>query len=160
MPMQATTTAPLFSATLRPDRSYRAAGGWVSLVIAAIISVPFLIAVPEFILPGLAGFALAAAGLTAFSLRQTRRTRLVQQVTLWADQLEVTTRTPEGERILRRFDPHQVRLVLNRDENERTNSMVLRHGREEIELGAFLAQDDKSSFAKAFGRALRRARNA
>ncbi|WEJ58611.1 DUF2244 domain-containing protein [Devosia sp. FJ2-5-3] len=158
MPMQATTTTPLFSATLRPDRSLRATGGWVSLVIAAIVSVPFLIAVPEFLVPGLAAFALAVGGLVGLSLRQARRDRVSQQIIVWADQIEITLRGPGHERVLRRFSPRDVRLVLTRDDNERTTAMHLRHGAEEVELGAFLAPDDKSSFAREFGRALRRAR--
>lgn len=160
MPMQATTTQPLFSATLRPDRSLRAAGGWVSLVIAAIVATPFLIAVPEFLLPGLVGFALAGAGLVAVGLRQSRRARLSQKITLWADQLEILTLGPGPERTLRRFHPKTVRLVLTRDENERTTAVALTHDQDSIALGSFLAPDDKSSFARAFGQALRRARRA
>lgn len=160
MPMQATTTQPLFSATLRPDRTLRAAGGWVSLVIAGIVATPFLIAVPEFLLPGLAGFALSALGLVIFGLRQARRSRLAQRITLWTDQLEVLTLGPGQNRVLRRFRPQDVRLVLQRDENERTTALHLTHGGETIELGGFLANDDKSSFARAFGQALRRARRA
>ncbi|MCW5723213.1 MAG: DUF2244 domain-containing protein [Devosia sp.] len=160
MPMQATTTQPLFSATLRPDRTLRAVGGWVSLIIAAIVATPFLIAVPEFLLPGLAGFLLAGAGLVVFGLRQARKSRLVQRITLWPDQLEILTLGPGPERVLRRFHPKAVRLILTRDENERTTAMALIHGEEAIALGSFLAADDKSSFARAFGQALRRARRA
>lgn len=158
--MQATTTQPLFSATLRPDRTLRAIGGWVSLVIAGIVATPFLIAVPEFLLPGLAGFALSALGLVVFGVRQARRSRLAQRITLWTDQLEVLTLGPGQNRVLRRFRPKDVRLVLQRDENERTTALHLSHGAETIELGGFLANDDKSSFARAFGQALRRARRA
>jgi uncharacterized membrane protein len=38
--------------------------------------------------------------------------------------------------------------------------VFLVHGADEIELGAFLSNSDKSSFAKAFGGALRQARRA
>jgi uncharacterized membrane protein len=48
--------------------------------------------------------------------------------------------------------------VLTRDENERTTAMYLTHGSERIEIGAFMAVNDKSSFARAFGQALRKAR--
>lgn len=158
--MQVTTTTPLFAATLRPDRSLRMAGGWISLVLAAIVGTPFLIAMPEFVLPGLVAFAVAAASLATLSLRQSRRHRTSQQVTLWPDQLEIATTLPGTERRLQRFDPAQVRLRLQRDSFERTTGIVLRHGADEIELGAFLSVVDKSSFARAFGGALRRARRA
>ncbi len=159
MPMQtSTTTSPLFSATLRPDRSLRAAGGWIGLAVAGLLGLPFLVAVPEFILPGTAGFLLAGGGLAAFSLRQARRAKLIEQVTVWSDQVEIVTSGPRQEKKLQRFDPKKVRLVLKRDDNERTLAIHLRHGTDLIELGGFLAVGDKSSFARAFGRALRKAR--
>lgn len=158
MPMQATTTAPLFAATLRPDRSMRMAGGWIALCLAAIVGTPFLIAVPEFVVPGLVGFSGAVSALVALGLRQARRVRVIEQVTLWPDQLEICVTGPGNGRNLRRFEPSAVRLVLERDENERTTGLFLRNGDERLEIGAFLKSDDRSSFAKAFGSALRRAR--
>jgi len=160
MRMQATTTTPLFAATLRPDRSLRLAGGWVAFAIAFVVAVPFLLAVEGFLLPGLVAFVAAGAALGGLGLRQARRGRLVQQVTLWPDQLEIATIAPGGARSLRRFEPQGLRLRLVRDENERTTAVFLRSGVEETEIGAFLSPDDKSSFAKAFGSALRRARQA
>ena len=158
--MQVTTTTPLFAATLRPDRSLRLAGGWIAMVLAGIVGTPFLIAVPEFALPGLAAYAFAAAGLSIIGLRQSRRRRVSQQVTLWQEQLEVATTVPGTEKQLQRFDPARVKLRLTRDGYERTTGIFLRHDGGEMELGAFLSNSDKSSFAKAFGRALRQARRA
>ena len=160
MPTQATTTTPLFAATLRPDRSFRTAGGWVGLGLAGVIGGPFLVAAPEVLAPGLIAYALAGGGLMAFGIRQARRGRTRQQVTLWPDQLEIATSGAGQTRVLRRFEPRAVRLRLERDENERTTAIFLRRGPEELELGAFLSPDDKASFAKAFGRALRQARQA
>ena len=160
MPMQtSTTTSPLFSATIRPDRSLRAAGGWIGLAIAGILGLPFAIAVPEFLLPGAAGFVLAGGGLTAFSWRQARRARLVEQITVWPDQIEITSTGRGQERDMRRLDPKKVKLVLTRDENERTTAMHLTFGNERVEIGRLLAVTDKSSFARAFGQALRKARH-
>jgi uncharacterized membrane protein len=158
--MQVTTTSPLFAATLRPDRSLRMAGGWLALALAGIVGTPFLVAMPEFVLPGLVAFALAVAGLFGLSLRQSRQKRTSQQVTLWTDQLEVTTIAPGAERQLQRFEVSKVRLRLKRDSSERTTGIFLVHAEGEIELGAFLSNADKSSFAKAFGGALRQARRA
>jgi uncharacterized membrane protein len=158
--MQATTTTPLFAAALKPDRSPRITGGWVAYVIAAVAVTPLAVLVPEALLPAVAAFGIGGAGMTVLSVRQARRRRLSQQVTLWPDQLEIATVDRKGERILRRFDPKAVRLVLDRDENEKTMSMRLRAGKDELELGAFLKAEDRSSFARAFGTALRRARQA
>lgn len=156
--MQVTTTSPLFAATLRPEGSLRLAGGWIGLVLAGIVGTPFLVAMPEFILPGLIAFGCAIAGLVVLGLRLSRQRKTSQQVTLWADQLEVADTVPGQDRVLRRFDPKMVRLRLERDHFERTTAVFLRHGETEIELGRFLSSADKSSFAKAFGAALRKAR--
>lgn len=158
--MQVTKTTPLFAATLRPDRSYKTAGGWLGLVLAAIVSAPFLIAIPEFLVPGLAAYGLASGGLITFGLRQKRRGREMQQITLWADQLEITTSRHSSEPEMQRFAPAKIKLRLVRDDFERTTAIFLRHDQGELELGAFLGRDDKSSFAKAFGAALRQARRA
>ncbi|WP_332689916.1 DUF2244 domain-containing protein [Devosia sp.] len=158
MAMQTTTTTPLFSAALRPDRSLRAAGGWLALGAAAALVTPLVVAVPEFAVPALAGFVLTAAGLVILGMRQARNQRITQQVTLWPEQLEITTVDAKGERMLCRFDPKVVRLVLDRDMNEKTRALTLRSGTESFEIGAFLSPGDKASFAKEFGRALHRAR--
>ncbi|KKB07829.1 DUF2244 domain-containing protein [Devosia chinhatensis] len=156
--MQATKTTPLFAATLRPDRSLRAAGGWIGLVVAGLLGAPLLVAMPEFVVPGLAAYGMAGGGLVAFGLRQRRRGSQFQQVTLWTDQLEITAALPGKDKVLQRFEPATVRLRLSRDGFERTTGIFLRHETGEIELGSFLSRDDKSSFARAFGAALRKAR--
>jgi uncharacterized membrane protein len=158
MPMQATTTSPLFAAALKPDRSPGVAGGWLALSLSALATTPFALLVPEVALPALAAFAIGGTAMTGLTVRQTRYRRMRQQVTLWADQLEIVLTDGKGAKTLRRFNPKAVRLILKRDDNERTLSMRLRSGKEELELGAFLKTEDRSSFARAFGTALRRAR--
>lgn len=158
MPMQATTTVPLFSAALRPDRSPRVTGGWVALLVAAILGTPIAAMAPEVLLPAGTAFAAGTVALVAMTVQQSRRRRLRQQVTLWPDQLEIVISQSRGESILRRFDPKTVRLVLERDGDEKAVAIRLRNGKEELELGAFLGAEDRSSFAKAFGTALRKAR--
>lgn len=158
MPMQATTTVPLFSAALQPDRSPGITGGWVALAVATVLATPLAILIPETLLPTVAAFLAGIASMSALSVQQSRRRRMRQQVTIWTDQLEVVTTQSKGESVLRRFDPKTVRLILVRDENEKAIAMRLRSGKEELELGAFLNPEDKSSFAKAFGTALRKAR--
>jgi uncharacterized membrane protein len=160
MPMQATTTTPLFAAALKPDRSPRLVGGWVAFALAGIVTTPLAVLIPGVLLPAATAFGLGGASLTALSVGQSRRRRVAQQVTLWTDQLEIATTDRQGARLLRRFDPKTVRLVLDRDENEKVLRMRLRSGKDELELGAFLKPEDRASLARAFGTALRRARQA
>ena len=160
MAMQATTTTPLFAAALKPDRSPRLLGGWLAFAVAGMAATPLAVLVPGVLLPAAVAFGIGGVALAVLSVRQSRRRRIAQQVTLWADQLEIATIDQQGARLLRRFDPKTVRLVLDRDENEKAVRMRLRSGKDEFELGAFLKPEDRSSLARAFGTALRRARQA
>ncbi len=161
MPMQATTTTPLFSAQLTPNRSLGPRG------VALVTSLCILFAM----LPGLAMLSVdfwpiaslmllttVATGAALYlSLRQGKRR---EQITVWPDQLEWVATDVNGARTLRRFDPKAVRLLLDRDPDEKTTAIRIRSGKDELEIGTFLNSDDKSSFAKALGTALRKARMA
>jgi uncharacterized membrane protein len=127
-------------------------------VLAAIIATPLLIAVPNLLLPGLAAFILAGVGLVWLGRYLAKKRRLSQIITLWPDQLEINTAGQGEERQLQRLDIGSVRLRLVRDAYERTTGVFLRHENGELELGSFLSVEDKSSFARAFGSALRQAR--
>lgn len=158
MPMQATTTTPLFSAALKPDRSGRVTGGWVTLVAAGVLASPFALVVADALLPLATAFAGGTAAMSVMTLQQSRRRKQSEQVTLWPDQLEVIISDGRGERVMHRFDPKTVRLLLERDEQERTTAMRLRSGAVVLQIGQCLSPADRSSFAKAFGTALRQAR--
>ena len=159
MPMQATTTSPLFAAELTPHRALGRGGRRLvaALVILLVLS-PLLLVLSGSIW-AMVGFVtldgVAIALTFYFSARRGKRREIVR---MWSDQLEIASIDAKGDRVLRRFEPRLVRLVLERDDNEKTLALRLRSGREEIEIGAFLNSDDKASFAKAFGTALRKAR--
>ena len=159
MPMQATTTTPLFAAELTPHRSLTPRGMRIVIVLVVLLAA----------LPGVIFYALGAwpvvgfMGLDviaiAFALHTAmRREKRHEQVMLWSDRLEVVATDARGVQAKSQFSPKAVRLVVDRDFNERTVALKLRTAKGETEIGAFLAPDDKSSFAKAFGTALRQAR--
>ena len=161
MPMQATTTTPLFAAELTPHRSISPRGGWIVVWLAAVfVLLPVLAAFSLGTWPiiGLMGLDLVAIAATVYL--STRPGKRREQITVWTDQLEWTATDARGGKTLRRFDPKTVRLLLDRDADERTIALRLRHGKDELEIGGFLHADDKSSFAKALGTALRKARAA
>lgn len=159
MPMQATTTAPLFAAELTPHRSLSPRG--MRIVIALVAGLAAL--------PGIIFFSLGAwpvvgfMGLDVLAIAwalsvSMRKGRARQRVTLWAERLTVVSTDPKGVDATRNFHPRTVRLLVHRDFNERTTALRLRSAQGEVELGAFLSLDERSSFAKAFGSALRKAR--
>jgi uncharacterized membrane protein len=161
MPMQATTTTPLFAAQMTPHRSLGARGGWVVVGLTALLAtLPGLVFLSLGAWPiiGFIGLDVLAIAIALYvSLRQGKRR---EQITVWADQLEWMATDAKGGKTLRRFNPKTVRLLLDRDADEKTLALRLRQGKDELEVGGFLSPDDKSSFAKALGTALRKARAA
>ena len=159
MPMQATTTTPLFTAELTPHRALGGRELGTVVTLSALLILTPIMLYPSFGIAAVAGFALvdllAIAGIVYLAFRRGKRRELV---TLWRDELEILVVDAKGERTLQRFNPKLVRLTLDRDLNEKTLAMRLRAGSAVIEIGGFLNADDKSSFAKAFGTALRKAR--
>ena len=154
-----TEARPLFAARLTPHRSLSRRGVRVVVGLAvALLALPGIIfyalgawPVIGFMVLGVMALAIALS----WSLRDGRR---FEQVTLWADRLEVRQVSATGEEKSETFNPFFVRLVIERDFDERTTAIRLRARERELIVGAFLNPDDKASFAQAFGTALRKAR--
>jgi uncharacterized membrane protein len=81
-----------------------------------------------------------------------------EEVTVWPGRLEVVTITPKGDVTKAIFKPTAVRLVVERDYDERTTGLKLKSNGTDTEIGAVLTADEKASFSKALGTALRQAR--
>jgi len=160
MPMQATTTTPLFAAELTPNRSLSTFGAWLLFgLIAMMFAMPGLLLISMGAFPVTIMMALVGAAIVSALYVALRRSKRRETITVWTDQIEWLCTNSAGENVLRRFDPATVRLVLSRDAHEKTKAVCLREGGETLELGSFLSSEDKSSFAKALGTALRQARN-
>ena len=161
MPMQATTTTPLFSAELTPHRAL-GAGGVVALVGlgALVLFLPALTLLSVHFVPIIMAMLVIIVGAAGWSYLALAKGKRREQIVVWANQIEWTATDTNGARTLRRFDPKTVRLLLQRDSHEKTIGVRLRSGTEEVEIGGFLHTDDKASFAKALGTALRKARAA
>jgi uncharacterized membrane protein len=161
MPNMSTQTQarPLFAAKLTPHRSLGHRGARVVIAVMAIAAT----------IPGIVFYSLGAWPIVGFlgldvllvwwalsaNMKDGKR---FEEVTLWNDQLELRQVDGHGRESLVRFHPRDVKFVVDRDINERTTGLHLRTRDADFELGAFLELDDKSSFAKAFGTALKRAR--
>lgn len=159
MSTQATTTVPLFAAELTPHRSLTPRGlRNVMLVTIVLATVPSLIFFALGAWPIIAFLLLAVAAMAGALRLALRREKRCEQVTLWTDRLELVAIDARGTRTRTQFNPKAIRLVIDRDFNERTTGLWLRTATGETEIGAFLSPDDKSSLAKAFGTALRKAR--
>lgn len=154
-----TQAKPLFAATLTPNRSLTRKGFRVVIALVVVMaSVPAIVFSSLGAWPIL-GFLGLDVALVWWALAAARREgKREERITLWPDQLELTQVDAAGKETLTRFNPYFVKLVVDRDFNERTIAMHLRTRESDVVIGNFLSQDDKSSFAKAFGTALKRAR--
>lgn len=159
MPMQATTTTPLFAAKLTPHRSLAVRNWWLVAALGVVlVSLPSLVlaAIDPLVIVILMSLDMVAIALAL--LLSLRRGKQEEVITVWSDQMEWTTIDAGGSKALRRFDPRTVRLVLERDADEKTTAIHLRTDGEQVEIATILRVEEKSSLAKALGTALRKAR--
>ena len=154
-----TQARPLFAARLTPQRSLGRSGLGVVLALFVLSAgVPVAVYASIGAWP-VVGFVAVVVGLACWAfLVSFKDGKRYEQVTLWPDQLELKQVDGAGKETLTRFNPNVVKLVVDRDFNERTTGLHLRTRDRDLVLGGFLNADEKSSFAKAFGTALKRAR--
>jgi uncharacterized membrane protein len=155
-----TTARPLFAATLTPHRSLSHRGlRYLIAGVAVAASIPGMVmfAMGAWPVVGFLGLdVLAVWWALSVSMREKKR---YEKVTLWPDELELMRVDARGREELIRYDPRIVKLIIDRDFNERTTALHLRTTERDIEIGSFLNPDDKQSFGKALGTALRQARH-
>lgn len=154
-----TQAKPLFAAKLTPNRSLGTKGVRVVIALVAIMaSIPGVLFLSLGAWP-IVGFLGLDVVLVIWALSSAfQQAKRYEEITLWPDQLEVKQVDATGKEVLNRFAPRLVKLVVDRDFNERTTGLRLKSDDRDLALGAFLNQDEKSSFAKAFGTALKRSR--
>ena len=155
-----TKARPLFAATLTPNRSLSRRGLRVVVAVTAVLaSIPGMLFLSLGAWP-IVGFLGLDVLLVWWALRTSLNDgRQFEEITLWADKLELRQISPHGKEQVLHFNPFHVKLVIDRDIDERTVGLHLRTAGSDTEIGAFLSPDDKTSFAKVFGTALKKARN-
>ncbi|UJQ93481.1 DUF2244 domain-containing protein [Mariluticola halotolerans] len=150
---------PLFAALLTPHRSLDTRGIRIVVAVYAILaSVPgiYFFATGAWPVVGFLGLDILALWWALSASRKTGDA--FEEVTLWADSLEVRHVSHKGKAHNHAFNPFWVRLHVERDHDDRVTKLALRMRDEELEIGAFLNPDDKASFAAVFGQALHKAR--
>jgi uncharacterized membrane protein len=154
-----TQARPIFAATLTPHRSLSRRGYRYVIALACVLaSVPGIVffSLGAWPIVGFLGLDVLAIGWAlAASMKSGKQ---YEVVTLWPDELEVKRVAPNGKAEITRFNPFFVKLVIDRDFNERTTGLHLRTRDTDLTIGAFMNPDDKASFAKVFGTALKKAR--
>ena len=154
-----TQAKPLFAARLTPHRSLSPRGiKTVVGILAALALLPGLIFYTLGAWPVVGFMGLDVVALYWALSHSFRDGRRYEQVTLWSDSLQILQVTPRGQETLQTFNPLLVKLIVERDFEERTTGVKLRTKERDLVIGAFLNPDDKASFAKVFGTALKKSR--
>lgn len=148
---------PIYSVKLWPNRSLTRGGFRTVFGISTVFLAAPLLAVsgtPAFW--GLAPFIAGALWLLWYGVRRNNRDlEIVEDVWIWRDEVRVERREPSG-RILRwQADPLRVRLRLHGDATIE-EYLTLAGGGREIELGAFLAPEERVALAGEIEAALTR----
>ena len=154
-----TQAKPLFAAPLTPHRSLSPPGKRVVIALVALLAlVPGVLFYAVGAWPVIGFMGLDIIGIWVALTMSMRQGKASEIVTLWPDALELKRIDPKGRETLLGFKPFDVRFVIDRDYHERVTALWLRQRDDRHALGAFLSPEEKQSFAKAFGTALRKAR--
>jgi uncharacterized membrane protein len=150
---------PLFAATLTPHRSLSPRGKRVVIaLVAALALCPGIVFYVAGAWPVVGFMGLDVVAIWIALTVSMRGGRAYEVVTLWPGSLEVRKIDAKGAQTVLTFIPLNVRFVIDRDYNERVMSLWLKDRERRIAIGAFLSADEKLSFSKAFGTALKKAR--
>ena len=150
---------PLFAATLTPHRSLSPRGKRVVIgLVAALALVPGIVFYVAGAWPVVGFMGLDVIAIWVALTVSMRGGKAYEVVTLWPGTLEVRKVDAKGAEDVLTFIPFNVRFVIDRDFNERVTGLWLKERERKIALGTFLSIEEKLSFSKAFGTALKTAR--
>lgn len=137
--------APALRLHLWPFRSLPRRGFvWFVGGTAVLLAVPLLAVFGSPVLWGLLPFLLATLwALWAALARSYRDGEIVEDLSIWPDRMRLVRHGPRGRRQEWEANPHWVRLELHRSGGPVPNYLTLKGGPREVELGAFLSEDER-----------------
>lgn len=131
--------------------------GFVGFIAAtcALILVPMLSVIGSPVLWGLLPFFILAVGGIWFALSKSYRDgEIVEDLTFRPDRLTLTRHGPRGARQAWEANPYWVRLTLHASGGPVPNYLTLKGDGREVELGAFLSEEERLSLKAEVQRAL------
>jgi uncharacterized membrane protein len=141
---------------LWPHRSLNQRGFvWFIGLTATLIGLPMLGVIGSPVVWALLPFLLAAIWGIWFALRKNGRDRdIVEDLTLTPASVTLTRHGPRGQRQDWQANPHWVRLTLHETGGPVPNYLTLRGSNREVELGAFLSEDERIALKADLSRKL------
>lgn len=150
---------PLFAATLTPHRSLSPQGKRLVVgLVAALALVPGIVFYAAGAWPVVGFVGLDVLAIWAALTISMRGGKAYEVVTLWPGSLEIKKVDAKGAEATMSFVPAKIRFTIDRDYNERVTGLWLKEQDRRVALGSFLSPEEKVSFSRAFGTALRKAR--
>ena len=127
---------------------------------AGLLALPLIAVLGTPVLWGLLPFIGLALGGVWYALnRNDRDGRILEELTLWSDHMEVVRHNPRGQPS-QRWDanPYWVRLRLEESHGPVESYLVLSGGGREIELGRFLSPEERATLHQELETVLARLR--
>lgn len=152
---------PIYQVTLWPHQSLTRPGlYWMLGITAFMLSLPLmgLSGTPVFwvLLP----FLIAAFLGLCWAIRcNGRNLSLSEDLWVWRDEMRVERREPDGRLLRWQAEPRKVRVRVHSDARVE-DYLTLSGGGREIELGSFLAPEERMALSEELEAALTRARRA
>ncbi|MFN4159693.1 MAG: DUF2244 domain-containing protein [Gemmobacter sp.] len=140
---------------LWPHRSLPKTGFvWFIGVTAALIALPLLAVLGSPVLWGLLPFVIVAVAGLWFALRRSYRDgQIIEDLVLSPEMVRLTRHGPHGLRQDWQANPHWVRVILHPKGGPVPNYLTLQGGPREVELGAFLSEDERLALRVELDRA-------
>lgn len=135
--------------TLWPYRSLPRRG-FVTFIggTALLLSIPLLTVLGSPVLWGLLPFfVLTIAGMYWALQRSYRDAEIVEQLTLWPNRACLTRTGPRTEHHEWEANPHWIKVVLHQTGGPVPHYITLKGGPREVELGAFLSEEERIALA-------------
>lgn len=135
---------------LWPYRSLTASGFvWFVGLTAALIALPLVILIGHPVLWGLLPFEVGAVAAIWWALMRNGRDRgILEELTLSRDQVRLIRQNPRGPAQLWEANPHWVRVTLHATGGPVPNYVTLNGNGREVEIGAFLSEDERLSLGR------------
>ncbi len=145
---------------LWPHRSLTQRGFvWFVGATAALIAVPLVGVLGSPVVWALLPFLVATIWAIWFALRKNGRDRdIVEDLTLSPARITLSRHGPRGRRQDWEANPYWLRLTLHPTGGPVANYLTLKAEAREVELGAFLSEDERIALHDELSQALRRLR--
>lgn len=133
-----------------PHRSLSQRGFvWFLGVTATLIALPLLAILGSPVLWALLPFLLAALAAIWVALRKNGRDRdILEDLTLTPGRVTLARHGPNGRRQDWEANPHWLRVTLHETDGPVPNYLTLKGKGREVELGAFLSQEERINLAR------------